>query len=375
MRDACRGILCGPTDTCVSGICRSAALDPNACQDPGGCTEAALGPPAGPVPVTDGGAGDASADDASMVDAGLPDAATPAPEVLYTGTREIDSIALGDANLFFLESPTDIGVGDGAVRIMPKAGGASTLLAGALFQPVSLAANSTRLYWFESGSLQSVLKTGGTVSTIPVAGGVGTTPLSVQASNTFLYWGTSPVGSGAAFRAETNGANRTILGQSVGGVLSVALDQNTGTVAYASRVNANDTGEVQLRRPADAAPSLVATTSSLNIAFLTLVALSGDKLAWSDGAGGGTLMVKQKGGAPTAVATGQGAIFSIAIDATSIYWFHGAGHAVMLERASWTGDRATLLTGQTFTQALAMDASYLYYSQTGTSASLYRLHR
>ena len=47
-----------------------------------------------------------------------------------------------------------------------------------------------------------------------------------------------------------------------------------------------------LRRPADGVASLVATTSSLNVAFLTLVALSADKLAWSDGAGGGTLTVK-----------------------------------------------------------------------------------
>jgi hypothetical protein len=205
MRDACRGILCGPTDTCVSGVCRSAALDPNACQDPGGCTETALGPPASPTPLADGGAVDASADDASTIDAGLPDAAVAVPELLYTGTREIDSIALGDANLFFLESPTDFNVGDGAVRIMPLAGGASTLLAGGLFQPVSLAANPTNLYWFESGSLQSVLKKGGAVTTILAPAGVGTTPLSVQANSTYLYWGTAPMGSGSAFRALTNG--------------------------------------------------------------------------------------------------------------------------------------------------------------------------
>jgi hypothetical protein len=157
-------------------------------------------------------------------------------------------------------------------------------------------------------------------------------------------------------------------------VLSVALDQATGTVAFASRVNADNTGEVKLRRAADTAASLVATTSSLNVALLTLVAISGDKLAWSDGAAGGTLMVRN-GTHTSALATGQGAIFSIAIDATDIYWFHGAGNAVMLERASWTGERATLLTGKTFTQALAIDASHIYYSQTGTSASLYRLHR
>jgi hypothetical protein len=152
-------------------------------------------------------------------------------------------------------------------------------------------------------------------------------------------------------------------------VLSVALDN--GSVAFASRVNADDTGEIKLRTPADTAATLVATTSSLNSAFLTLVALSGNKLAWSDGAGGGTVMVRN-GATTTALATGQGAIFAIAIDATDIYWLHGAGNAVKLERATWAGGRTTLLTGQLFSRALVLEAGYLYYSQV---SSVYRLHR
>jgi hypothetical protein len=372
MRDACRGVICGPADTCVSGVCRSAAVDPNACEAAGGCSEAVLGPPASPLPLGDGGAGDASKLDASTLDADLPDAAPGAPELLYSGTREIDSIALGEANVFFLESPTDFGTGDGAVRFIPKAGGAGTLLAGALFQPVSLAANGTSLFWFENGALQTVAKSGGLVSTVILAGGVGTTPLSVQADNSFVYWGTSPAGSGAVIQAQTNGQKPVTHGTATGGVLNVALDK--GAVAYASRVNADNTGEIRYRGPADINSSLVATTSSLNVALLTLVALSGDKLAWSDGDGGGTLMVKN-GAQTTVLATGQGAIFAIAIDQTDIYWFHGAGKEVMLERATWAGQRTTLLTGKTFTQALALDASYLYFSQTSTSASLYRLHR
>lgn len=374
MRDACRGVICGPADTCVSGQCRSASVNPDACEAPGGCTEAQLGPPASPTPLSDGGPGDASAGDASTIDGALPDAATGVPEQIYAGSHQIDSISLGDANVFFLESPT-LGLNDGAVRFVAKTGGMSKVLAPNLASPVSLATNPTNVYWFEADALQTVAKVGGSVVSIVAQGGFGSSPGSVQADSSYVYWGTSPVGSGAAFRATPTGMSKLALGMAAGGVVSVALDK--GAIAFASHLLSDHTGEVRYRAGADPSASLVATTSELNVASRTLVALSGDKVAWTDGAGGGTLMAKN-GAQMITLASGQGAIFAIAIDATDIYWFHATGSPAVvakLEHATWTGQHDTLLTNATQTQALALDPTDLYYSQGGASPGIYRLHR
>ena len=44
MQQACEGIVCDPTTTCVSGVCKSATLDSTQCEG-AGCDESALGSP------------------------------------------------------------------------------------------------------------------------------------------------------------------------------------------------------------------------------------------------------------------------------------------------------------------------------------------
>ena len=61
MEQACEGIVCDATSTCVSGVCKSAVLDPTQCEG-SGCDESALSP------VTTDGGTDATVD--AAVDAG-----------------------------------------------------------------------------------------------------------------------------------------------------------------------------------------------------------------------------------------------------------------------------------------------------------------
>ena len=59
LRVTCDGIPCGPTETCVKGLCRSAVIgDPEKCRD--GCDEDTLDPPTGSD--NDGGSNDGSID-------------------------------------------------------------------------------------------------------------------------------------------------------------------------------------------------------------------------------------------------------------------------------------------------------------------------
>jgi len=123
-------------------------------------------------------------------DARPPDAGPPpspcvatAPIELASGGKEIQFIALDDANVYW----TDYALG--TVNVVPKAGGAASVIAAARGNPSGLAVNAGTVYWTEF--------TGDVVASAPTIGGSVATVASnqdgaydVTASGDDLYWTT-----------------------------------------------------------------------------------------------------------------------------------------------------------------------------------------
>jgi hypothetical protein len=88
-------------------------------------------------------------------------------------------------------------------------------------------------------------------------------------------------------------------------------------------------------------------------------------LYWAN-TGDGTIMRMPFGGTPEVIASGSD-IPAFAIDATSIYWIDTTGGTV--SKAPLTGGTPTVLaTNQRFPQGIAVDASYVYWTNMGLDA-------
>ncbi len=75
----------------------------------------------------------------------------------------------------------------GAVAMVPKSGGTTTVLASSLSSPIGIAVDATTVYWANSGD--------GTVMKIPIAGGSAVTiatgqsgPFGVAVDSSYVYW-------------------------------------------------------------------------------------------------------------------------------------------------------------------------------------------
>jgi len=160
----------------------------------------------------------------------------------------------------------------GEVVAAPLDGGSPSTLA--LASPGAIAVDSTNVYWTDGAAL-AVLK-------VRLGGGTPTTLASVQGSPgriavdaTSVYWtdGTCPSDGGTC-----NGA-----------VMKVSLGGG--------------------------APATLASGNTP-----TGIAVDGTTLYWTDSRDGTVMMVPLGGGSPATLASGQSQPWSIAVDATSVYW-------------------------------------------------------
>jgi len=107
---------------------------------------------------------DGDAGDAHDAEAGPPPSPCVAtePVVLASGGKEIQFVALDDANVYW----TDFALG--TVGVVPKAGGAAGVVAPARGKPSGLAARGGTVYWTEFGGdlVASAAASGGDVTTI-----------------------------------------------------------------------------------------------------------------------------------------------------------------------------------------------------------------
>ena len=121
---------------------------------------------------------------------------------LASGLMQAQGLAVTDQAVYFAtiyDAPTDAGVSSGgAIVKVPIGGGAVTTLASAQAFPSDLAADSTTLYWSNSGQCTGPTSCTGTVVGMPLTGGTVTTlasglsaPQSIALDASNVYWGAS----------------------------------------------------------------------------------------------------------------------------------------------------------------------------------------
>jgi hypothetical protein len=287
------------------------------------------------------------------------------------------------------------------------AGRCLVVLASGQAQPGDLAVSATDVFWTTEASIA-----GGTIASIPLAGGdittiaSGQTPYGLAVDATHVYWTSEQIAddggvAGAVLRALAAGGASTALaiGSNVegiavnattaawvtveGSVLSVPLAGGAPTtlatqqVAYAIAVD-----DVNAYWVTYATPGGVLTKAPLGGGPSTALASEQDRAApiavddanvyWMTGQA--TVMsIPKTGGTPTVLVPGpapaqENLPFSLATDGASVYWTDEAGGTVS-KVAVVGGDVTVLATDQSGPGAIAVDGTSVYWSNGGAGTT------
>lgn len=277
---------------------------------------------------------------------------------LVTGEEAgVLSLAMNAERLFW-------GTLDGNVKSQPLAGGSSTLVA-AHQTPVALAADPGRLYWIDGSQ--------GTVVAQDASGGepvvlakeqVGAQHLALDESS--LYWtGSGITGvAGSVVRAGKDGSNLTVLASQADQTMAVAVDEQAvyftvwGAGKGVFRVGKMG-GEVtslipELTIDSPAVTALAVQNGTLYVA-VSLPFAKGQ--IWS---------VPTMGGDHAVVVDGIASPNALAVDATHIYWSASASEQPYgsVGRAPLQGGPAEILvTADVLHQGLVLDDHAVYFGR------------
>jgi hypothetical protein len=160
----------------------------------------------------------------------------PAAGTLLAGGGDIVDIALFGSNVYFIDGAAS------TLSVVPKAGGAVTVLATGLLKPAHLATDGVDVYITES--------LGGAVVRVPVGGGLpvlfaaASSPNEIITDGKDVYWTTG--GDQNVSTAPVAGAAPSVLFHAPGGVPPYALVQNATSIVFAAYGGIEDDQFVQI---------------------------------------------------------------------------------------------------------------------------------
>ena len=242
------------------------------------------------------------------------------PTALWTASSSAlppEAVAVDATNVYFVVRGDGAGT-PSAIMSTPIAGGtASTLASSPSLLTGPCAVGPSQVYWVD-GAIQSVPKTGGTVTTVvPAVAGA----LAVDATN--LYWSASD----GLHKMPFAGGPNTLLGV-----------------------------------PFDPEPELLGPVAA------TAIAVDGTNIYYvmNSFAGSGSVgFIPIAGGSAAVLASGRiGRLVSIALDSRNVYWVEGNGtiRQGAIAAAPKTGGRVTVLvTGLADPMAVAADGTGVYF--------------
>jgi hypothetical protein len=389
MREACLGVVCSLTETCVSGRCVSSSVDPELCTSGSGCGEGALtSSSAPPVPTTPPTLADASvpsgacpgADTTSDPrncgrcghDCGLAACALGqcAPTTLGAATSDVAGLATDGAEVFWTELG-DYSLANGSVNASPRGGGAKRVVVGARESPGQLRLDGTSAYWIEivGAGIVSAPKAGGNVTVVVSAATVGTNPTTLAVDATSLYWNNEAVGAtlGSVHRATINAKTpTTLLGSIVDGPYGFALD---GSTLYFSTVARFGGPGTVFSLPLAASGAIASTVGALEGRPSPPLVASGGRVAWASTVGGGSVIVRLPGAAaPATLAANLGGITAMAADPNGVFWVTCDGASGVVAGAPWTGGVSVLSAPVGCATQVAIDGAFVYWAESTTKS-------
>jgi hypothetical protein len=306
------GVTCASGESLCNGVCVNEQTDANNC---GGCGLACSLPCASGRCVerlTSGGAYAVAVDSTNVY---WTTSATPegsvmsipknggTPVALQSGGGGGAGIAVDATHVYWT---VDVA---GTVMKVPIGGGAPITLASGQSSPFGIAVDAANVYWttfVDDGTVMSVPIGGGTLVTLAIG---QSNPMGITSDATNVYW--ADFGTGAK-----NYSDGAVMAVPIGGGAPTTLA--TGAYAACVAVNATD-----LFWNWDTIAKLPLQDGGLSTTLSTIpgggLALDSTQIYWVPT--GGPVSLPLDGGTPTVLATGfAGALLSIAVDATSVYF-------------------------------------------------------
>lgn len=256
---------------------------------------------------------------------------------------------------------------------VPTAGGPGQVVASALNWPVSIAVDSSNLYWtsITDSTVVAQSLTTGTRRTLATAQYF---PMDlVVRDSTTVFWTACATSSGtqcAVWSVPVSGGSPTNLYALSGGgnpILALLLPN----------LYVTSNGLRQVVSIAVSPGGSNATVDANSLPFGGVDARAG-RVAWysypsTSGAFNGVVKGMSAGGSPTTLASGQ-APWTVAVDATHAYWVTDSGNnREAIYKVSFSGGSPTLVLGDVGTYHLAVDANYVYFlGSAGRANGLFR---
>jgi sugar lactone lactonase YvrE len=272
------------------------------------------------------------------------------------------SIAVDAKNVYWADTDNQ------GASIVSRAisGGEPTTLASDQSGPDSIiAVDATSVYWTNSytGSVMKVPIGGGAIVTLASAQGAS---WGIAVNATSVYW--TSAGAGTVLETPLAGGPIVTLASGQSSPYGIAVDATN--VYWVDGAGTNAVMAVPL---AGGTPSRIAVSPvpPLGIAALPLTLMPGasaKRVYWTAPMypGGLVLMAPVEGGSVTTIASGRSNPWSIAVDATTVYWgdlgTNSTASTGTVMSAPLGGGTPTTLATQQSPSGIAVDATTLYWT-------------
>jgi sugar lactone lactonase YvrE len=246
-----------------------------------------------------------------------------AAKTLATGQSEPEDIAVAADGVYWVNYT------GGTVMKASLAGGDATAVLSGQSYPSGIVVDASNVYFAGTGiGVRKISHSGGTVT--PLATGTGVHPWKLALGATNVYW----ADTGAVMSVPLGGGSYLTLSSGLPGTRDVATN---GVYAFAANpgtsANSHTDGSVTRVPIGGGATTVLASAQAMPYS----IAADATSVYWADlaaaSAGGAIMRVAVDGSNLTALVPGRSSPDCIAVDATSVYWIdrgkNSSGYAVM----------------------------------------------